>query len=332
MSTANTQDAPADALVKGLLEFIERSVVRNGGDTAAINPGHRVKFHWPPHPVSYEYRIVPSDWSGETTFEHNGETFAVVVARTARGVFGRCDELWLDARGDSLAEMLENLSATAEPLFQHQRKINDALERTGRFTGHIRDLEPLDLLKLLYCEDRDVARDAQVEIETHASSHLFLPALVAVLEDRRHRLRRSAQWSALDLFEDLPSYANGPEEEALAIAAIKSVIWDATDDFARTTFKAGVVLGGHLPDRLGGPTLLACLESPSRIGRRSAIHGLFHVVEWVPTMREQVVRELRTHAKRENDLQLQEFTVLMARDIEAGDVDHIPEPIFDGEL
>jgi hypothetical protein len=116
-----------------------------------------------------------------------------------------------------------------------------------------------------------------------------------------------------------------------AVQAMKELIWSAEDDYARTIYKAGVVLGGHIPHKHGGPTLLECLNAPSKIGRRSAIHGLFHVVEWLPSMREQVVEALRRHAESEPDSALREFSTLMARDIAAGAYDHIPEPVFAGE-
>src|SRR5207244_1266378 len=112
---------------------------------------------------------------------------------------------------------------------------------------HLRELTPLDLLKLLYCEDRDVANEAKTEIELNASNHAFFPSLVHVLRDRLHPNRRSAQWCVLDLFEDLPSYCDSSQDEVAAVDAMKTLIWDAEDDFARTIYKAGVVLGGHLP-------------------------------------------------------------------------------------
>lgn len=318
-------------LVEALSAFIGREVGRAGGSTVARKPAHRVKFNWPPHPVSYSYHVLASDWTGSASFEAHGETFPVEVATTPYGVFGRCNPIWLEARGNSLENMLAEMGRTAEPLFRRQFLIAGCLERAERFSGHIRDLGPEDLLKLLYCEDRDVANDARIEIETHTGAHQFTPALIAILRDARHPNRRSAQWCVLDLFEDLSSFCRTEAEQIDAVKAMKELLWNAEDDYARTIYKAGVVLGGHIPNRLGGPTLLECLEAPSKIGRRSAIHGLFHVVEWTPSMRDEVVLALQRAADKEPVPELREFARLMSRDIAHGDYDHIPEPVFPDE-
>lgn len=321
----------AEDTVRQLREYVERSVEANGGSSQARKPAHRIKFHWPPHPVSYSFHVLATDWTGSASFEAYGETFEVQVARTPFGVFGRAPDLWHEERGDSPEEMLQRLRETCEPLFQRQMAISRALERPGRFTGHVRDLSSVDLLKLLYCEDRDVANEARSEIETHASNRIFFPALVAVLSDRRHPNRRSAQWCVLDLFEDLPSFCDTPDEELAAVQAMKGLIWDAEDDYARTVYKAGVVLGGHIPDAYGGPTLIECLSAPSRIGRRSAIHGLYHVVEWVPDMQEEVVSALRRRSEADPDETLRRYAAAMAEDIERADGDHEQDPIFPEE-
>jgi hypothetical protein len=318
----------AATLVEALNAFVSREVERNGGSTTARKPSHRVKFHWPPHPVSYSFHVLASDWTGTASFDAHGETFAVETAATPYGVFGRCNAIWLEARGETVEEMLREMVRNAEPLFHRQLLICRSLEKPGRFSGHIRDLGPEDLLKLLYCEDRDIANDARIEIETHQSSHQFTPALISILRDQRHPHRRSAQWCVLDLFEDLPSFCHTPEEELDAVQAMKDLIWNAEDDYARTIYKAGVVLGGHIPHKHGGPVLLECLKAPSKIGRRSAIHGLFHVVEWMPAMRDEVVSALQEAAQHEPVPELKEFARLMSRDIAHGDYDHIPEPIF----
>ncbi|MGV3614299.1 MAG: hypothetical protein ACO1SV_03085 [Fimbriimonas sp.] len=321
----------ADEIVRELRAFIERAVAANGGSTQAVRPAHRVKFHWPPHPVSYSFHVLASDWTGRATFEAHGETFEVKVARTPYGVFGRCEELWHEERGDTEAQMLDALRLTSEPLFQRQLKINHTLERPGRFTDHLRELPALDLVKLLYCDDRDVADEAHTIIDTRSSDRVFFPALLAVLNDRRHPNRRSAQWCVLDLFEDLATFCDGDADELAAVASIRGLIWDADDDYARTIYKAGVVLGGHIPYVHGGPTLLECLQAPSRIGRRSAIHGLFHVVEWVPEMKEQVVSGLRTTAAEDPDPSLRAYAEAMAEDIEQDEVDHEPDLLFPEE-
>jgi hypothetical protein len=329
-----TEQAPREAaeLVPELRAFIERAVAANGGSTRANNPGHRVKFHWPPHPISYEYHVLASDWTGRATFEAHGETFDVRVARTPYGVFGRCEEIWHEDRGDSLEEMLDNLRKSSEPLFQRQLNINQTLGVPGRFKAHVSELEPLALLKLLYCSDRDVASEAKGVIEAQASSRMFLPGLLEILRDRRHPNRRSAQWCVLDLFEDLPSFCESNGEERAAVQAMKNLIWDAEDDFARTIYKAGVVLGGHIPERFGGPTLIECLQAPSRIGRRAAIHGLFHVVEWLPEMQGRVVSAISQIAESDPDPIIRAYAHEMAQDIADWDGDHHPEPVFPEEI
>lgn len=331
MSTIARPEDSAKLIVEGLRAYIDRTIEENGGITQAVKPSHRVKFHWPPHPISYSYHVLTTDWTGSGRFDAHGETFEVQVARTRYGVFGRCEQLWLETRGDSLEAMLQAMVEAAEPLFRRQFCISKSLGLTSRFTGHINELSPVSLVKLLYCEDRDVANEARSEIEKHASQHIFTPALIEIIRDNRHPFRRSAQWCVLDLFEDLPSFATKPDEETEALHAIKGLIWDAEDDYARTIYKAGVVMGGHLPHKAGGELLIECLQAPSRIGRRSAIHGLFHTVEWIPDMRESVVSALQASAKEDPDPQLREFAELMARDIAKGDYDHIPEPIFPDE-
>jgi hypothetical protein len=317
----------AGALLGDLRDYLVRAQSRYGS-TVAIRPPHRVKFHWPPHPVSYEYHVLATDWTGKATIEAYDEVFMVEVAKTPFGVFGRCAAIWHEARGETETEMLRNLRETAEPLFQRQRAIARCLEIPGRFISEMRDLSPLGLLKLFYCEDRDVANAAHEFIERSHFRNLYFPALCEILNDRSHPWRRSAQWCVLDLFEDLPSFTANKADEIKAIEAMQGLLWDAEDDYARTIYKAGVVLGGHLPHRHGGEALLYCLDAPSLVGRRSAIHGLFHVCEWVPEMEPRVVHALRDHAKTESDPQLGIFSFAIADDIERGGVDHTPEPVF----
>jgi hypothetical protein len=318
-------------LVVELRRFLEASIERFGGSTEAIDPGHRLPFHWPPHPVSHSYHVLASDWRGKGVIELHGEVFPVRIARTQFGVFGRIDSLWAEARGEGDAAMYESLQKTAEPLFRRQFAIAETLGMNGRFAGSIRELPDADLVKLLYCRDRDVANEAKTAIELHASTGVFGPALIEVLRDRRHPLRRSAQWCVLDLFEDIQSFCKSPELEEEAVAATRDLIWSAEDDYARTIYKAGVVLGGHYPERYGGPVLLECLNAPSRIGRRSAIHGLFHVVEWHPESRVGVVKALEEVAAHDSDPIIAEYARLMARDIASGQTDHVPEPEFEDE-
>ncbi|MFZ4507578.1 MAG: hypothetical protein ACOYON_07775 [Fimbriimonas sp.] len=323
--------ANVGAAVEDLQSFIGRAVARQGGSTVARKPGHRIKFVWPPHSISHEFHVLNSDWTGSAHFEAYTERFDVKVARTPYGVFGRCESLWLEARGTDEAEMLGEMRTLAEPLFQRQLLIHKTLERPGRYGGSIRELSSFDLLKLLYCEDRDVANEAKTEIEKRASEQRFLEPLLVVLEDRAHANRRSAQWCVLDLFEDLPSFTPTLDEAKLAVAAIRRLIIEAEDDCARAIFKAGVVLGGHLPSTLGGEALLTCLKSAQRIGRRSAIHGLFHVVEWAPEQCDSVVAALHEQALVDPEPLLRDYAAHMARDLANGDLEHALEPFFEGE-
>lgn len=327
-----TESATLDAqqLARCVQEFIDEVAARSGS-TKAIKPGHRVKFAWPPHPISYSYHVMASDWTGSASFTRKGEEFEVKIARTPHGVFGRCEPIWLEARGETQEEMLASLQRDAEPFFVRQEVIAATLGIAGRYLKPVRELSPLSLVKLLYCSDRDVANDAQTEIETHARSGLFTQALITVLCDHKHPRRRSAQWCVLDMFEDLPSFCTHVEDEEQAVTAMKDLLWTAEDDYARTAFKAGVVLGGHIPYRFGGPVLLECLDAPSKIGRRSAIHGLFHVVEWIPSMREKVVAALREQAVKDPEPLLQRYAAGMADDIEADEPEHVQEPVFPDE-
>ena len=316
----------ADSLASALRSWLSEFPVES-----PVKPDHRKKLRWPPPATSHRYHVLATDWRGSAILELHGERLPVRVATASGGVFGRCEPIWLEARGDSEAQMLENMRLAAEPFFKKAMGINSVLGLPGRFRGHVENLEPLSHLKLLFSEDRDIADDGQIEIEKHARTKLFGPALIEVLHDTRHRCRRTAQWCVLDLFEELPAYCRDPDEERRAVGAMKALIWDAEDDYARTVFKAGVVIGGHLSETYGGPILIECLAAPSRIGRRSAIHGLFHVVEWVPELRDSVATTLRTHAMTEPDALLADFARDMAADIASDSAEHVHEPLFPGE-
>lgn len=297
----------------------------------AAKPDHRRKLRWPPPTTSHQFHVLPSDWKDSAVLEMYGERLPVVVARGNYGVFGRCEPIWLESFGETEADMLHQMRSDAEPFFRKAIGIHEVLELPGRFRSKIENLEPLALLKLLFAENRDIADDAQIEIEKHGRTNLFGPALIEVLKDRRHRWRRCAHWCVLDLFEELPAYCRDADEERAAVDAMKALMWDAEDDYARAVFKAGVVIGGHLSETYGGPVLIECLQAPSRIGRRSAIHGLFHVAEWVPDLRDSIAATLRIHAKNEDDPSLSEFARGIAGDIELESIEHCHEPLFPGE-
>ncbi len=330
-TSTQTTDPAAESLAAEVRSFIESCSADPGVGARPVNPGHRVPFHWPPHPISYRYHLHPTDWRGKAEVTIHGESFDVQVAHTPHGVFGRCDAIWLEAKGSTLEEMLANLAEAAEPLFERQETVARTLGRERRFTGHIRDLSNGDLLRLLFCPDRDVSHEASTVIELRASQTVFLPALLEILRDERHPYRRAAQWAVLDLFEDLASFCRTKADEQAAVSAIRDLLWNAPDDYARAAFKAGVVLGGHMSAEVGGPVLLECLGAPSAIGRRSAIHGLFHVVEWDPGSRGAVVTALRKQADSDPEPALREYAAQMAKDIASGGVDHVAEPALPGE-
>lgn len=299
-----------------------------GGDGKPVPPQHRVPFHWPPHPVSKDYHVLPSDWTGKASLDFDGETFDVQVARTAQGVFGRVEKVWNEARGTSLEEVLERLKESAQPYFDRQKAIARALGRNECIVGNFSQLTALDQLKLLFCPDRDVAHDAQLAIESRASSGLYAPSLIAILREDRHPYRRSAQWCVLDMFEDLPSFCPDPESQGQAVQAVKDLIWSSSDDYARTIYKAGVVLGGHVCTDQAAEALLACVQAPSKYGRRSAIHAAFHLAEWMPQFSERIVQTLQTAAEVDPEPVLRDFAKSMARDVLSKAYEHMTEPAF----
>lgn len=328
--TADSIRAAQD-LRQSLRRHLDRLAEAAGGPRPAVDPGHRVPFHWPPHPVSAAYHVLVSEWRGTASVEIDGERFEVKVARTPYGVFGRCDDLWYEARGADMEEMLTSLREGVRPLLDRQRLIARTLGREGRFTGHIADLEPLDLLALLFCPDRDIGALASVEIEIHATPALFGPALVEVLRDGSHPYRRAAQWMVLDLFEALGGFCPTADVQSEAIEAMRELLWDADDDYARAAYKAGVVLGGHVCTEEAAMALRRCLFAPSRIGRRSAIHGCFHLVEWRPDLRAAIVGDLGRVAAEDPEPALRWFAEHMASDIDAELSDHATEPLFEDE-
>lgn len=323
-------DIQPDHLVQELRNFIEASVQRYG-TTELIKPSHRVAFHWPPPSISGSFHVLASDWTETAEFTTHGETFSVKVARNAFGVFGRCEKFWNEARGASTEEMLRALKKSTEPLLERQRIIAETLSVEGRWEMPLRALAPTDLIKLLYCPDRDVAKEAQTCIETHASCSLFTAALIEILLDERHPHRRSAQWCVCDIFEDLPAFAKTPECHKRAVLAIKQLIWNASDDYARTIYKAGVVLGGHICTNDAADALIACIFAPHKVSRRSAQHAVFHLAEWLPERKGDIIAALQKAAQEESDPLLKAFSASMAKDIEAGCTDHVTEPVFPEE-
>jgi len=323
--------ATPEAIVEALQDFLQATLRHANGDTTPVRPSHRIPFRWPPHAISYDFHVLPSDWTGKAALELYGDRFEVGIARTASGVFGRLEGVWNEAKGESEEEILRLLAEGAEPFFARQFAIAHCLGKTARFEGTLRDLTEADLVKLLYCPDRDVAHDAQTEIEKHASTGIFTDALTLILKDRTHPHRRSAQWCVLDMYEDLPTFCKTKAQETEAILAIRDLIFEADDDYARTIYKAGVVLGGHICTHEAADALITCLKGPSKFGRRSAIHAVFHLAEWLPSRRGEIVTALKNVVSDDPEPILQHFAASIARDVDAGSVEHMTEPVFADE-
>lgn len=330
MSEARQTASPSLILSEGLRAFIASDALRHGGP-GLIDPGRREKLVWPPHSVSHEYALGAADFHQEAVVAGYGETFKVLVAETPYGFFGRCETLWNDAKGESMEEMLVALREGMEPMLKRRHAISQTLGLKWLIHQPLKYLGPLDLLKLLYCSDRDVAMESRTIIEIQASSGLFFPSLLDILSDKEHPLRRSPQWCVLDMFEDLNAFAKSEEESAEAVGRIKDLMWAAEDDYCRTIYKAGVVLGGHICTDPAADALMDLLQSPSRIARRSASHAVFHLVEWRPELRGRVVEGLKAMAQTDPEDLLRLFAASMASDIEAESHDHVAEPVFPDE-
>jgi len=328
---AATSSLEALSIRTGICAWLDERARATGGPQTAVRPAHRIRLQWPPHPISADYHVVGSDWSVAIPVTIEGDAFTIRLARRPYGVFARLEGVWNEVRAQTDQEAIATVIAEAEPFFTRQRLIGQAIGLEGRYTGSVRDLAPLELLKLLFCPDRDIAAEAQTLIETHASLHLLGPSLVHILKDRSHAQRRSAQWCVLDLFEDLPSFCPDPQEAGEAIHAIQALMWDAEDDYARSVYKAGVVLGGHVCDDPAAAALFHCFHAPSRIGRRSAYHASFHLAEWRPDLRSQVLERLRQAALTDPEPLLAIFADKLADDVDRGEVDHVMEPMFPDE-
>jgi hypothetical protein len=315
--------------------FLGAEIERLGGPQPAVKPPHRVPFEWPRRPASAKYHIHHSAWRGAAKLEVDGREHDVLVAETPYGVFGRCEHFWAEARGANLQAMLANLREECEPLWARQRAIGEAIGREERIETPIAELSPLELLRLLYCSDRDVSHEASVQIEETASKGIWGPSMLAVMRDRGHPLRRQAQWCVLDLLEDLPGFFPGPDLQAEALSTLERFMWDCEDDHARTCYKCGDVLGDHVADDRAADLLLRVLSgAPSKFGRRSSVHGLIHVTEWLPHRRGEIEAALRGAAQSDTEPLLREYCEVALNDIAVGAPGihpHGPEPIFEGE-
>lgn len=323
-------NSTAQQVLAGVQAVIQRANPE-GSPTVAQDPGHRKEFQWPPHAISRDYHVTSSDWTESSQHEFRGETYEVQWAENEHGLFGRIIDLWNEARGTSLEEVLVELEAGADPWFERMDCITRTLGLPSRFHGLIRELSSPELAALLFADDRDVAYSALVEIEKRGSQVNFADAFVAILSDNLHPNRRTAQWCVLDMLEDYKAFCKTDAEVQAVVQAIHNLIATASDDYARTIYKAGVVLGGHFSNDQAAEVLLSCLTAPSKIGRRSAMHAVFHLVEWMPDRRTQVVSALLAAAEQESEPLLKEFALSQARDIKAGAHDHIAEPVFPEE-
>lgn len=318
-------------VLESLERFLSEEQDHRGGPADAVAPGHRRVFVWPRHSVVAQYKIKPSQFTKKKRFEIHGEAFQVEIAETPFGFFAKCEELWAEAKGDSEEQMFVNLVQEVEPLFQRQFAISRVLGLQKRYDAPIADLKPSQLILLLYCEDRDVAHKAMYEIDAHASNGLYGAALVRVIEDESHPLRRQAQWCALDIFEDLPNVL-GDIPEGKAIEAIRDLMMRATDDYTRAIYKAGDVLGDHVANDAATKVLVdVMLNGPQPFGRRSAIHGSIHLCEWLPEAKPRVLEALQQVAHNDSEPLLRSYAVATIQDIVSG-VPHGPEPSLPGDL
>jgi len=317
---------------KAIREFIITDANRLPKSPNPVKPDHYVSWKWPLHPVSSDYRITAAEWNDGGIASIGGVDYPILIATIEKGVFGRCEALRVEALGPDRSSMIFSLNKAAKPLLKRRSSISEILGFDAPFVGSIRDLSTLEQLKLLYSRDRTIAHDAQVEIETGPFHKHVFDACIEILNDRIHPHRRTAQWLVLDLFEDLPSVTAIAEDDNTAIDAIFRLMDEAKDDFARTIFKAGVVLGGHICSDYCVETLIKLTRSESRIARRSAVHACFHLVEWLPECKDMIVAAVQFSAQNDSEPMLKSFSAGIARDILAGEVDHVIEPTFKDEV
>lgn len=328
-----SRNSTSHDLVAEVEAAIEGGILASGGDTTAQDPGHRIPFHWPPsHDLSVTSGVLRSDWRQEETVEYRGETILIKFAKVRDRLIGRSEKYWNEAEGSTIDEIIATIQIGLDPLFDRLDRISECIGRDFQYGEAIWDLEPRDLVRLLYCSDRDVAHEAMLAIETHASEGVFCRAVTQILRDNKHPLRRVAQWCVLDLMEDLPAICKSCEEQSEAVQAIKDLMWDAEDDYARCIYKAGVVLGGHICTEEAASALLECFEAPSKFARRSAIHAVFHLVEWMPESKPRVLEKLERASRSDEEPLLRDFAGKMYGDIESGDSDHHSEPLFPDEI
>jgi hypothetical protein len=324
-------DATAQEILEGVKDAIRR-VNPAGQPQTAVDPGHRHPFHWPPHAISRDYHVTSDEWTESSKHDLRGETYEIQWAESEHGLFGRVIDLWNEAKGTTKEEVLQKLEDGAAPWLDRMDCISLNLGLESRYHGLIRELTSPQLAALLFAQDRDIAYAALTEIEKRASQLSFTDAFIAILRDDQHPYRRTAQWCVLDMLEDYRAFCKTDAEVHAIVDAILALMMNAPDDFARTIYKAGVVLGGHFCNEPAADALITCIDAPSRIGRRSAMHAVFHLVEWLPHHRTEVVRALTNAAEKESEPLLKEFALSQADDIQSGAMEHKEEPVFPEEV
>ncbi len=324
-------EATAQEILAGVTEAIRRANP-SGLPQPAVDPGHRHTFYWPPHAISRDYHVTSDQWKESSDHQFRGENYEIHWAENEHGIFGRIIDLWNEAKGNSKSEVLIELEIGAAPWLDRMDCISSALGLSTRFHGRIRDLTSPQLAALLFATDRDVAFSALTEIEKRASQLHFADAFIAILRDHSHPYRRTAQWCVLDMLEDHRAFCKSDSETQSVVDAILALMMTAPDDYARTIYKAGVVLGGHFCNEPAAEALITCINAPSKIGRRSAMHAVFHLVEWLPHHRMEVINTLTAAADKESDRLLKEFALSQANDIRNGASEHKEEPVFPEEV
>lgn len=320
-----------EQILESLEVFLREEEQRNGGPQPALNPGHRRQFLWPRPSVASQYNVKPEQFRRSIRFEAHGEAFPVLVAETPFGVFGKCEALWAEAKGNDEETMLANLRRELEPLFERQFAVSRTLGLPRRFDGSITDLRPTELIRLLFCPDRDVAHVAMVEIDSHARTIPYGDSLIRIMLESGHPYRRVAQWCALDIFEDLLSLFPDEDGRKSAVEAIRDFMMMAEDDYARAVFKAGDVLGDHVATEDAGDALLVVIsEGKQPFGRRSAVHGLIHLCEWLPSFQPRAFDTLERMAREDPEPLLRAYAEATIKDIREG-VPHGPEPVLPQE-
>lgn len=329
--------AESKDVVLSLNEYLSEFARELGERSPAHDPGHYHPWHWPLHPVSTEYHIQTSAFTESDAIEVDGRPVSISVARTPSGVFCRCEQFRAESRGEILETAKTALIESIQPLLTRNALIAhicgiESPGTPGRYSAPLRELPPEALVKLFFASDRSIAHDACHEVEASEHRKLFTPAFRRILDERTHPYRRTAQWLVLDQFEELPYYCADAECEEGVIQSIYDLMWeDAGDDYGRTIYKAGIVLGGHVLTDKSAALLMSLLEAPSKITRRSAMHAVFHTAEWMPNLRDSIVERLKAIAPHEPEPKLRDFALAMARDIAAEEVDHIMEPVFADE-